>query len=297
MKIEPWQLKQRQGLPLEIKEGLTYNRIRSWYEHWNGEVYVSFSGGKDSTVLLHQVRKYYPRVKACFVDTGLEYPEIRDFVKTIDNVVWLKPKMHFKAVIEKYGYPIISKETAEKINEIRTTKSEYLKNKRLHGDEKGNGKLAEKWKYLINSQFKISSKCCAVMKKRPLAAFEKKTGLKPYVGIMTYESRLREQSVLANGCNAFNIGKPQSRPLAFWFDEDVWGYIRKYNIPYSKIYDMGYDRTGCMFCMFGAHLEKGQNRFQRMSQTHPKQYKFCIEALGLGEVLDFIGVEYKTYTP
>ncbi|GAG40926.1 unnamed protein product, partial [marine sediment metagenome] len=76
-KIQPWQLKQRQGLDLATKEGLTANRIRAWYEHWNGEVYVSFSGGKDSTVLLHQVRRMYPRVKAVFVDTGLEYPSIR----------------------------------------------------------------------------------------------------------------------------------------------------------------------------------------------------------------------------
>ena len=111
-KLEHWQLKQRQGQPLDIKEQLTANRIKAYYERLGGNVYVSFSGGKDSTALLHQVRRIYPNVPAVFIDTGLEYPEIRDFVKTVDNVIWLKPKMPFTQVIEKYGYPVISKETA-----------------------------------------------------------------------------------------------------------------------------------------------------------------------------------------
>lgn len=173
-KLELWQLKQRQGQPLDIKEQLTANRIKAYYERLNGNVYISFSGGKDSTVLLHQVRRIYPNVPAVFVDTGLEYPEIRDFVKTIDNVVWLKPKMPFTQVIEKYGYPVISKETAQKIREVRTTKSEKLKNKRLYGDEYGNGKLSEKWKFLINAPFKISDRCCYIMKKEPVKKYEKK---------------------------------------------------------------------------------------------------------------------------
>ena len=47
-----------------------------------------------------------------------------------------------------------------------------------------------------------------------------------------------------------------------------------------------------MFCMFGAHLEKEPNRFQRLKETHPKQYDYCINKLGLGEVLDYINVKY-----
>ena len=54
----------------------------------------------------------------------------------------------------------------------------------------------------------------------------------------------------------------------------------------------GAKRTGCMFCMFGVHLEKEPNRFQRMALTHPKQYDFCIHKLGCGKVLDFLGVPY-----
>ena len=107
-------LYQMQGLPLELKIRMTKSRIRDWINAYGEDgVYVSFSGGKDSTVLLDLVRQDYPNVPAVFVDTGLEYPEIRQFVKTFDNVEWLKPKMTFKQVIKKYGYPFISKEVSE----------------------------------------------------------------------------------------------------------------------------------------------------------------------------------------
>lgn len=108
------ELRQLQAMPLSIKIRLTQNRIREWVNEFGTDgVYVSFSGGKDSTVLLDIVRKLYPTVRAVFVDTGLEFPEIREFVKTYENVEWLKPKMNFKEVIKKYGYPFTSKETAE----------------------------------------------------------------------------------------------------------------------------------------------------------------------------------------
>ena len=109
-------LYQMQGLPLNLKISLTKSRIRDWINAYGEDgVYVSFSGGKDSTVLLNLVREEYPNVRAVFVDTGLEYPEIRQFVKLHDNVEWLKPKMTFKQVIQKYGYPFISKEASERI--------------------------------------------------------------------------------------------------------------------------------------------------------------------------------------
>ena len=154
-----------QALPLEQKINLTLRRISEFYNRLNGDVYISFSGGKDSTVLLHLVRSLYHGVKAVFADTGLEFPEIREFVKSVDNVEWVKPKMNFKDVLLKYGYPVVSKEVASKINDIRNTGSEKLKNKRLYGDEKGNGKVSEKWKFLIDAPFECSGKCCNVMKK------------------------------------------------------------------------------------------------------------------------------------
>ena len=75
-------LKELQSYPLDIKIWLSRQRIREWIREFGEDgVYVSFSGGKDSTVLLDIVRKDYPNVEAVFVNTGLEYPEIVDFVK------------------------------------------------------------------------------------------------------------------------------------------------------------------------------------------------------------------------
>ena len=115
---------------------------------------------------------------------------------------------------------------------------------------------------------------------------------------MATDSLQRERNYKRFGCNAFNKSKPTSQPLAFWIEENVWEYIRSMHLSYSNIYNLGYDRTGCMFCMFGCHLEKEPNRFQQMAITHPKQYDYCIKdvedgGLGLGKVLDYIGVNYK----
>lgn len=102
-----------QGWSLERKVQVTQTRIIEWYMKYNGNVFVSFSGGKDSTVLLDLARKIYSDIPAVFVDTGLEYPELRAFVKTKENVNWLRPKYSFTNIIEKYGYPVISKEIAD----------------------------------------------------------------------------------------------------------------------------------------------------------------------------------------
>lgn len=95
-----------QSWDLDRKIQVTTARIMEWYEHYNGLVYVAFSGGKDSTVLLDLVRRIYPDVPAVFCDTGLEFPEIRQFARSVENVVVLRPEMNFKKVIETYGYPI-----------------------------------------------------------------------------------------------------------------------------------------------------------------------------------------------
>lgn len=104
-----------QAWPLERKIRVTQAKIIEWYHHYGGKVAVSFSGGKDSTVLLDLARRAFPDIPAVFVDTGLEYPEIREFVKTVPNVTWLRPERPFSKVISEYGYPVVSKDVARRV--------------------------------------------------------------------------------------------------------------------------------------------------------------------------------------
>ena len=285
-------LKQKQSLPLKGKIILSKRRIKEWYEAFDGKVYVSFSGGKDSTVLLHLVRSLYPDVKALFLDTGLEYPEIKTFVKTIPNVIWLKPNMPFTKVIEKYGYPVVSKAQSQYIYQYRNAKSEKTKKTRWEGGKNGIGKISEKWKYLVNADFKISDKCCDILKKNPAKKFEKETGLKPIIGTMADDSMGREFYYKKNGCNSFNSTRQISKPLSIWLESDIWDYIKLMNIPYSDIYNLGYTNTGCMFCAYGVQHDT-TNRFLLMEKTHNKIYEYCMNKLNLKHVLKTLKMPYK----
>lgn len=271
---------------LEDKINKSKQLIMDWYYQFDGQVYVSFSGGKDSTVLLHLVRSLFPDVPAVFSNTGLEYPDIVDFVKQTENVTIIKPKMTFKQVLEQKGYPVVSKEQAMYIRQYCNAKSEKQKNLRWNGTAKGNFKIAEKWKYLVKAPFKISDECCDIMKKRPFHQYEKETGRKPYIGIMASESNMRKRLFLKNECNAFHNKHPQSRPMMFWTDDDVWEYIKLFNLPYCKLYDMGMKRTGCMFCMFGAHID--DSRFKTLKEIYPKLYDYCMYKLELKKVLNYV---------
>lgn len=292
-------------------------RIQEFYSSMDGKVYISFSGGKDSTVLLHLVRSIFPDVVAVFVNTTNEYIEIIDFVNHTKNVITLYPKMSFNQTVEKYGFPLVSKKVARAITDLRENKSTTanIRNLYLTGyNRKGvfvpTYKLAKKWYPLFDeAEFNITNKCCDILKKEPAHRFQKETGLFPFVGTMAYEGSDRKMDWIKNGCNLFNEEKKtfKSRPLSIWTEQDVWDYIKLYDVPYSKIYDDVFDnfdnviiegekRTGCAYCAFGADQEKGVNRFQRLKLRKPKQYLKIMQLKNNGitysEALDFIKVAH-----
>ena len=317
------ELAMKQALPLDVKIKMTETRIKDWVDVYGLDgVYISFSGGKDSTVLLTIARNMFPTIKAVFCDTGLEYPEIRDFVKTFSNVDWLKPKLTFKQTIEKFGYPIISKEISGKIYECRSAMSKSKDSYVLHqmnGTYKSkNGKTnmidVQRYKFLLNAPFKISKSCCNIMKKNPAHQYNVKTGRKPIIATMACESMLRTQHWLRDGCNSFKGKNPASKPMSFWTEQDVLTYIQKYAVPICSVYGdividyktegtcngqlaifnerplttTGAKRTGCMYCAYGCHLEQeGNGRFELMKQTHPKQYEYIMKPWCEG------GLDYK----
>lgn len=291
------ELKMLQSLPFELKVLKTQQRIREWVTHFgvNG-VYVSFSGGKDSTVLLHIVRKMYPNVEAVFVNTGLEYPEIQRFVKTFDNLTVVYPEMSFKDVITTYGYPLLSKSIASKIEASRRGlkwAEKYLEGTATTRNGMPSLYNVKKYKPLVDVDFNISSKCCNIMKKKPIHRYEKLSGKVPIIATMASESKTRLAGWLRTGCNSFDMKNVISKPMSFWTEQDVLKYINNNDIKIASVYGnifeqltgqskscklctSGCERTGCIFCGFGAHLEKGEGRFERLKQSHPKQYDYCM---------------------
>lgn len=275
------------ALPLEDKILYSKVLITRFYVQNNGKVYVSYSGGKDSTVLLHLVRSMYPNVPAVYCDTGLEYPEIRDHAMTTEGVTVIKPEMSFRQVISEYGYPVVSKNVSHQISLLQRG----FESPRKLIEEPGRFNI-RKWAFLEDAPFRCSEKCCDCLKKRPAHRYTKETGRYPYVGTRIDEGVRRKTNWLIHGEDGVS-SYPQSNPLSIWTTEDVWTYIRKFEVPYSPIYDRGVERTGCVFCMFGISFER--ERFVKLRATHPRLWEYCMRpwnegGLGMKEVCEYLGV-------
>ena len=312
------ELKQMQALPLSVKIAMSKSRIREWVREFGEDgVYISFSGGKDSTVLLDIARQEYPNLKAVFLDTGLEFPEIREHVKTFDNVDWIKPDLTFKQAIQQYGYPFFSKKVSNIVyyarQHLRQGRTDTAILKKMSKDNNSRYSV-KRYNFMLQAPFEINSRCCNIFKKNPSHKYERRTGRHKITGQLACESQLRMQKWLINGCNAFDIEYPCSNPLSFWTEQDVLKYIYEKNLPIASIYGevvkeasqpdlfgnvdetfktTGVDRTGCVFCGFGLQLEKEPNRLQKLKKSHPKLYEYIMKptsegGLGYKEIIDWI---------
>lgn len=305
----------KQSYPLDMKVALSKKAIIEFVDALGEDnVYISFSGGKDSTVLLHLVRSIYPNIPAVFSNTGLEFPELVNHVKTFENVVMVRPKKSFKQVLETEGYPVISKKTSRMVRDLQNPKPTNEKSRILYTSKyvvrneelvKNNSfYLADKWKYLVDAPFKISERCCDYLKKEPIKSYEKVTKRRPIIGTMANESAMRRATYIKTGCNAFSQGKETSTPLGFWLEQDILNYIVENNLDIPSVYGdiikdsedklclTGEQRTGCVFCALGVQFDSEDNRFLRLQRTHPKLHKYCIDNLGFGEVLDYINIKH-----
>lgn len=292
-------LKTLYNLPLEMKIKKSKHIIKEAINEFGIEhIYISYSGGKDSTVLSHMVKELYPDILHIFANTTCEYPE------TLQHIQWEMHENHtnlitvlptsrdgkiwtFKKMVEYYGYPVFSKRIS---NAIRTYQHALTPITKQHSIDyiNRNFKKYDKYKELC-----ISDKCCEILKKNPIQRKAKELGMDcTILGILASESRQREQDWLKYGCNAFYKKREnQCRPLSFWTEQDILEYINRHTVKISKLYELGYERNGCMYCAFGVHLENTPNRFQRLKTTHPIQHSYLSH--NFGELLHSFDIEIE----
>lgn len=297
MKRTREELKQLQSLPLDVKISKSILRIEEFIDGLGDNLYISFSGGKDSTVLVDIIHNKlgYKDIPLVFVDVPTQYPQLKDFVQSnYDNVTIIKPSISFIEVCKKYGFPLVSKEVSLCVSGAKLY-IQNKKNKSLYDRVVGNGCYSNngkrkdyslvKYKPLLNAPFDVSHECCNVMKKKPIKEYERNTGRKAFVGTMAEESKLREKTWINHGCNSFDASQIISQPLMFWTEQDILKYIHDNKLKIcsvygevkvdenGKYYTTGCDRTGCVVCTFGCHLEKEPNRFQKLAESNPSYLK------------------------
>ena len=302
------ELRKRQGWSLEKKIDHSLGVIEDFYAQLEGRVAVSFSGGKDSTVLLWLARKLFPDVKGVFCNTGNEYPDIVKFVRKIKDewggIDIIYPELKPKEVISTYGFPLISKETSQRIWYAKHKPDSQVA--KIGRGEIGNGKfkIPKKYLYLIDADYDVTPKCCDMLKKHPFDLYRKEHGVNFYIGTMADESMNRTTAYLRQGsCNHYDWGdmrRTKSLPLSIWMENDIWECIERYKIPISDIYGKGVDRTGCMFCAFGAQF-KDDTRLDTIYRMYPKFYEMCMGYKNNGvpyrdALRDFLGVNGR-YLP
>ena len=269
---QAWTLNQKIDHSLGVIEAFA-----SWFE---GKVYVSFSGGKDSYVMLSLVELVLPKVQCVFIQTGCESPSVCRFVRQMQadhNIEIIRPVKTLRQVFAEYGFPLVSKDVSHNIAAVR--RNPYCESSRKMLWLGNPHHIPERWMYLLNEPYDVSDRCCFWLKKQPGHEYTKRTGLRPYIGTTASESRTRTAAYLRRGgCNMFEEDGKQlaaSWPLAIWQDEDVWAYIRDRRLALPDIYEQGANRTGCMGCGFGC--QRSSTALDLLHKLYPKWYAMIMD--------------------
>ena len=280
MKVTQDELHRRQQWTLAQKIDHSLGVIDQFIAKMDGKVYLSFSGGKDSTVLLKLCEIIKPDIQCVFVNTGCESVDVVRFVekmKAAHNIEVIRPKLTPRQVWAQYGFPLVSKDQAFKIDLVR--KNPESKSAQKFMRDSNQFTISKGFRYLCDTErtkYHTSAQCCNKLKKDPCHRYEHQTGLRPIVATMASESMLRENLYLRIGqCNSFAEGHEKSYPLSIWMEEDIWQFIRENNIEIAEIYAKGVDRTGCVGCGFGCQL-KSDRRLETFYRLYPKYYNMVL---------------------
>jgi hypothetical protein len=160
--------------------------------------------------------------------------------------------------------------------------------------------------------FKVSDKCCMVMKEIPAMRWQQQNNVYPFLGLMQVEGGQRRFSLRKYGCNYVSEKTARSCPFNYFSRQDLLTLALDLKAPIPEIYGeivmedgklktTKAQRTGCAMCGFGVQLEARPHRFDRLKERNPKYWDFlmyrCIEdetgVYGWGRVLDYLGIEWE----
>ena len=282
---------------IEEKVIKAIHRIEELYFETEGKCYISFSGGKDSTVILALVKMSIDTlvlppegIKAVFSNTGIELQATVDFVRWCKenwykNIEIIKPEKSFSWVLNNKGKPMLSKLKSNTLhrwhirNRTESTFSLLIDGKSTVGNPMNKCKIADKDMHILHDDFKIvaSEKCCDFLKKKPFKKYEKENEIKGAItGIRISEggARAYRYGTLKNSdkpCTYTRGNVMYKMPIIDWDDNDIEMFIEKYNVPLSKAYtDYNLKRTGCMGCPFSRNID---NDLQYLFFNEPNKYK------------------------
>lgn len=297
---------QRQALPYEAKIEHAINVAQEYYKKMDN-VHISV-GGLDSITLLLFLRKYVNKDIPAISVSALEDISIQRIHKEL-GIESLKPYKSMSQVINEFGFPVISKEKAGKIQLLQnpTPDNVTVRNAIMTGDCGAQGhfakgsrmRLPQKWldlfagseneKYKTNykkADFKVSNKCCYYMKEKPCDDWARAHKSSPYLGLMASEGGQREKALMAHGCNYYGKTTSRSCPFAIFSRQDILQLALDLNTPVPGIYGTierkpdgtlyttRAQRTGCSMCGFGIHIEKRPHRFDRLREDNPKAWNY-----------------------
>ena len=276
--------------PLEEKIRISLEIIKKFYDELNGNVDVSFSGGKDSTVLLSLVRTLYPKTVGIFANTRIEFPETLHFVANTPNIISLRAETRPWYVYRHIGYPIWSKKVSKRMEVIQKLPKSKQLEKANSRNKQGEIYLDKKHQYLLEAPFKISNKCCFYLKEQQLIKWQEEHKSGTYIGLRAQESHTRKILLAKYGFQTSMDHHPKCYPIIFWREKDIYEYIIKYHLEINPLYDAGFNRQGCAGCLMGSDTEELVKHIRYMRRYHLKYWNYIKNMLAFKKVLKFLDV-------
>lgn len=309
----------------KIKEFLNWCRENNYKE-----ISISFSGGKDSTVLFDLLIKVHKSIKSKIYiipvyALEITFPSTLRFIKNtiseykaknkyIKDLELFAPKLPWNQILHEKGFPIFSKQISVILNRLKRTNSKtgisrwafaMLPTSRFMISKTRLFLLDEtflrKWNEIDNLNFIhfFSEKCCDFVKGKL-----KHDSRPSFVGTLALESEFRKRSWFNHGCNLLNKHKPLSRPLSLWNEKDIWKYIKlnmlNINDAYNYNHSLGeneqklhFNRLGCTSCPFGSHIE--ELKYKRSAQ-YKSDLKMFMDKNNISKTNNFFEIildEYK----